>query len=154
MDPATWTAIAIAATVVSAGVGTYSAVASAQAQKDTAKFNEDVARNQAISEQQKAAFEAQQVRRRNMLRLGEQRAAYAKSGVTIEGGNDVIYDSALQGELEALSSLYGGNTAAQYYQTKAKLIGMEGKNAARAGYLSAGSTLLGGAAKTAELKIQ
>lgn len=144
---------AVVASVVSAGVGTYAAVASAQAQEDAAKFNADVARNQAISEQQKAAFEAQQIRRRNILRVGAQRAAYAKAGITIESGNDVIYDSAIQGELDVLAAQYGGNTAATYYRSKAKLEGMEAKNAARAGYIGAATALTSGASRTAALKI-
>ena len=146
MAVATSTIIATAAiaTVLAAGVGTYSAIASAQAQKDAADFNADVARNQALAEQQKSQFEAQQIRRRNLLRLGEQRAGYAKAGITIESGEDVIYDSALQGELEALSALYGGDTASTYYTTQARLASLTGKNAKTAGMFQAAGTALGG----------
>ena len=143
--------VAITASVLSAGVGTYAAVASAEAASDAADFNAKVAENQALAEQQKAAFEAKQIRRKNLLRSGSQRALYAKSGITIESGQDVMYDSAIQGELDALAALYGGNTAATYYGSKAKLSRLEGANARTSGYLSAGGTLLGGAARAGEI---
>ena len=144
MGVETAAAIAVAATVLAAGVGTYAAVASAQAQKEAADFNAEIASNQALAEQQKASFEAQEVRRRNMLRLGQQRALVAKSGITIESADDLIYDTALQGELEVQAALYGGTTASQFYQSKARLLRAEGANAETGGYLSAAGTALGG----------
>jgi hypothetical protein len=146
--------VAVVATVVSAGVGTYAAVSSAEAAKDSSKFNADVARNKALAEQQKASFEATQIKRRNLLRLGSQRASLAKAGITIESGDDVVYDTAIQGELDVMSALYGGNSAATYYQSKAKLSKMEGDNAATAGYLKAGGSVVGGAKDYAALKIK
>lgn len=156
MAVGTTTALTIAAvaTVLAAGVGTYSAVAQGQAAKDAAEFNADVAKNAALAEQQKASFEAQQIQRRNRLRLGEQRALVAKSGITIESADDVIYDSAVQGELERLAALYGGNSASTYYSSKAKLSRLEGRNAETAGYLQAGGTVLSGASRAGGIYIK
>ena len=136
--------VAIVGAAAGAGVGTYGAVSSANAAKETAKANQeaDAANAQAASDA--AALEANQVRRRNLLRLGEQRAKTAKSGVLIDdSASDVIYDSAIQGELEARSALYSGATQSAYYASRGQMARTEGANAARASYIGAGSTILG-----------
>jgi hypothetical protein len=118
----------------------------AQAAKDTAKFNSDVEKNNAIAAQQQAQAEATQIQRQNRLRAGAQRAAYGKAGVDISSGQDVIYDTGTQGELESLSTLYAGQTQASYYQSRGAAARFEGANQARAaGYQAAGSIISGAA---------
>lgn len=141
-------AIAVALTAVGTGVAAYGAVSQGQAAKEAGHFNAQVARNQATAEQQRADFEAQAVRRRNTIVAGQQRAAFAKAGVDLTGSaEDVIYDSAIQGEIDRMAALYGGATAAGYYRSRAKLSVFEGDQAASASYFNAGGTVLTGAAR-------
>lgn len=137
---------AAAAALVSAGIGTYAAVAQGEAAEDASVAQQKAANQQASSTQAAAALEAAQVRRENLLRLGTQRASTAKSGVLIDGSaGDTIYDSAIQGELEALSVLYSGASEAGYHRSRGKIARMEGKAAKQAGYVSGAGTLIGGA---------
>jgi hypothetical protein len=137
---------AAAAALVSAGIGTYAAVAQGEAAEDASHAQQKAANQQASSTQAAASLEAAQVRRENLLRLGTQRASTAKSGVLIDGSaGDTIYDSAIQGELEALSVLYSGASEAGYHRSRGKIARMEGKAAKQAGYVSGAGTLIGGA---------
>lgn len=137
--------VAVALTAVSAGVGTYAAVEQGNAAKDAGKRQQDIANQNAKAAQDAAALEAGQIRRKNLLRLGAQRAGAAKSGVLIDdSAGDVITDSAIQGELEALSAVYSGNSAAASQRNRGNLARYEGNQAASASYINAGSTLIGG----------
>jgi hypothetical protein len=57
---------------------------------------------------------------------------------------DVIYDTAIQGELEAQSVLYGGAQAAAYNRSRGNIARLEGKNAKSASRIQAGATVIGG----------
>lgn len=137
--------ISLAITAAAAGVGTYSAVAQGNAAEDAAKRQQEAENANAAAAHNTAALEAGQIRRRNLLRLGTQRANAAKAGVQIEdSAADVIYDTSIQGELEALSALYSGNTSAAYYQSRGRNAAFEGSQAKSASYIDAGSSLIGG----------
>ena len=142
--------ISASAAVVGTGVGTYAAVKQGDAAEEASKRAQEAENANAQAEQNAAALEAGQVRRRNLLRFGSQRAAAAKSGVLIEGAQDVIYDTSVQGELEALSTLYGGASAASYYRSRGANARAEGSAARSASRIQAGSTLIGGIGRTAE----
>lgn len=98
-----------------------------------------------------ANLEAQQIRRKNLLRSGEQRAAGAKSGVLIDDFEGVMYDTSIQGELEAMSALYSGASAATYSRSRGANYRAEGRAAKSASRIQAGSTLLGGLSNTASM---
>jgi hypothetical protein len=143
---------AIAASVVGTGVGVYSQVKAGNDAEDAAKANAAVEKNNAIAAQQQAALEAGQVRRKNLLRMGAQRAAAGKSGVLIDdSAGDVIYDTAIQGELEALSVAYSGATQSNYYNSKSRIARWEGSQAKSAANLNAGATLIGGLGSAARM---
>jgi succinyl-CoA synthetase alpha subunit len=144
------TVAALAGTAVSI-VGQKRAAKSA---KQSAEFNAEVAANDAKAAQQSAAFEAKQIRRRNLLRLGSQRAIGAKSGIDIDSGgslDDVIFDSSIQGELEAQATEYSGRVAQGRAISRGQIALFEGQSAADAanlGALGAGISGIGGAAAT------
>jgi hypothetical protein len=143
--PAALPFIALAVTAVGTGVSTYAAIEQGKAADDAAKATQQSEKRNAQAASDAAALEAGQVRRKNLQRLGSQRAAAAKSGVLIDdSAADVIYDSSIQGELEALSVLYSGASQAGYYRSRGSIAAMEGKNAKQAGYLKGGATLIGG----------
>lgn len=145
-----WAIVAVAVSAIGTAVGTYSAVASADAQEDAAFANAKNDKMQANIAAEQAQIEADQVRRNNRIRLGMARANAAKNGVDISGGSaeDVFNDLAVQGELEALSTSYAGQTQSAYLRNRARMSRWEGRQAKSAGYLNAASTLLSGASKT------
>ena len=143
--------IAVALTAVGTGVAVYSSLEQGKAADDAAKSTARAENANAKAAQDAAALEAQQVRRSNLLRLGSQRANAAKSGVLInDSAQDVMYDTAIQGELESLTTLYGGASQANYNRSRASIARVEGANAKSASYFKAGSSLIGGASSGAE----
>jgi hypothetical protein len=156
------TTVAAVAGIVSAvsavAGGVMSAVSAKQqgdAAEEAAKYNAAVADNEALAAQQAAAFEAKQIRRKNMLRLGMQRASVGKSGVSLDAGSsfdDVMFDSAIQGELEAQSALYTGRFKSQSALASGQMALFEGKQAQKAagiGMASGAIGALGGVAQGA-----
>lgn len=145
----TTAAIALAAVAISA-VGTGVAVAgqieAAKAAEEAGKYNEKVARNNAQAAAQQAQYEADRIRKRNIVILGRQKAAIAKAGILDTGSTlDVFLDSAVEGELDRMAALYGGSLRSTNYLSQGRLARMEGDAAKRAGYYRAGGTLLTGA---------
>lgn len=141
--------IAVALAAVGTGVAAYGAIEQGKAADDASKRQQQAENLNAQAAMDAANLEAQQIRRKNVLRAGEQRAAGAKSGVLIEDFEGVMYDTSIQGELEALSSLYSGASSAAYSRSRGANARAEGKSAKTASYYRAGSTLLGGLSSTA-----
>jgi hypothetical protein len=107
-DPVTW--VYILGTAVAAGGAVYSANATRQ----TERYNRQVAeRNATISRQQAAVSEAA-ARRDGRRALGKIEAGYGASGVVGNEGSalDVLEDSAIESELDALTIRYNGELAA------------------------------------------
>lgn len=137
--------ISLALTAAGTGVAVAGKLEAASAAREAGRFNAKVAENNAKAEQDKAQFEAQQIRKRNLVMLGKQKAAFAKSGVNLSGSAlDVMFDSESQGELDVLAAVYGGNLGANYQRSRGVLAGLEGRNAATAAMYGAASTALTG----------
>jgi hypothetical protein len=104
----------IAASVASAGVGVAQAVSSANAQSDLQEAQSKALEQQAKSQEDAAAYEERQFRRKAALLLGKQHAVYAASGVDTTSGSPLLMelDSVRQAELEAQNIRRGGNVAA------------------------------------------
>ena len=142
--------IGLALTAIGTGVAAYSAKAQGDAADDAAKYNAKVAENDAITARQQADFERNRLRKQHLRVLGRQRAAFAKSGTDLTGSAvDVMYDSALEGEMDELLVLYGGSLAAGNRQAAAQLARAEGRNARTSGYLNAAGTILSGTGRAA-----
>jgi len=159
-------ALAVGLTVAGTAVGVWSAIAAANAEKkrqkqleQIARYNAAVARRNATIEEMRAGAEAERIRRKNLLILGSQRAAFLKSGVELAGTpEDVIYDSQLEGELDAWAVLYSGAMSSYAMKTRAQQSEMEARahaqaagSAMTAGYLRAGGTLLSGAKEVVDI---
>jgi len=85
---------------------------SAQAQKKSAKFNKQVALNNETIARQTSAVDVARIRKRNMRFAAKQKVSASKAGVRISGSvKDVLYDSALEGELSALDREFKGKLA-------------------------------------------
>ena len=124
-----------------------------EAAEEAAKYNAAVAQNDAVATQNAAAYEARQIRRKNLMRLGMQRAEAGKTGVSLDAGSsfdDVMFDTAIQGELEAQAALYTGNVRSQAARASGAMATWEGKQAKRAagiGAISGAVGALGGVAQ-------
>lgn len=142
-----WAIVAIAVTAIGTAASAYGQKQASDAASDVAKVNAKNEETQAGIAAQQAQLEAEQQRRQNRLRLGAQRAAGAKSGIDISGGSitDVFQDTATQGELDALSTIYAGQTQAAYLRGRASVSRSEARNYKSAGNLQVAATLIGGA---------
>jgi hypothetical protein len=139
-----------ASAIAGAAVSAYSAVQQGENQKAVAKFNEAVSRNDAIAAQEQAAYEANQIRRRNRALAGSQAAFYSKSGIDLSGSaSDVMTDSAVNGELDALAALYTGRIRSDAATSGAMLQNLQADNALNTGYYGAAGSILGGVGRVA-----
>lgn len=91
-------------------------------------FNATQAMGNAARAREVASSEAERIRNRSSRLLGSQRADFAKSGVVVGSGTsqDVMLDSATQGELDALIAEYTGESEAVNEEFKAKGYAFEG----------------------------
>jgi hypothetical protein len=142
-------AIAIGIAAVGAGVTAYAAKSSADAQQAQAKYNEQVAANNAGAEAQQGKFNAQQIDDKTRRNVANQRAAMAASGFDANTGTftDVTSDTKRQGELDKLSSIYSAKMGMTYSQNQAQLSGMEGSYDQTAGDIGVMSSIIGGASQ-------
>ena len=136
-----------AAGAITSAVGSYAA---GQTKKSADKYNAQVNENNASMAQMQAAAEAQKVREKGRRIIGAQRAALSAAGVDINAGSalDVTYDSNVQNELDALTTLYKGRVSSSNSVAQAQLDRYSGKQAGQAGAIAAGGSLLSGAANS------
>lgn len=160
------TTIMLAATVASGVVAAGGAIAQGHAQNQQAKYQSAVERNnsqiatwQAQDAQQRGQIEEQRQRLATARLRGTQRVAMASNGVELDSGSslDVLMDTAQLGELDALTIRANAERESYSHQTQSSnllaqsaLTRSAGRNAATAGYINAGSTLLSTAATAAD----
>lgn len=127
-------------------VGAAGSIASGISANNVAKYNAEVAQNNAAAERQRAAYEADITRGRVRQVIGAQRAAGAASGLDVRSGTPiaVLGDTAKSGELDVLSRLYQGESAATAYENDARRMRAEGKASQMGGFINAGTSLLSG----------
>lgn len=131
-----------------AALSAVSAINQGQQAKDAAKYNAQLANNNAIAAQQQAAANAAAQSRKSRIQIGAMRAGYGAAGVGMEGSPmDVLEQSASMAELDRQNVLYGGAIRSQGYQSTAGLEMMRGDAAQTGSYFSAGSALLTGLGK-------
>lgn len=144
-----------------AGLGAFSAIqqgnqqsAALRQQAAAEQRNQQLLMQQAQTARQQAGAEEEAQRRQNRQFLGTQRAAMGQSGVGFGGTPGMLYDdNAMLAELDALNIRYGGEQQAANLINQANEAGVSAqilksnaKQAKRAGFLGAGTSLLGGAA--------
>ncbi len=176
MTAATATAITLATTALSTGMGVYQAIgqskaqqAQMEAQSKQAQYQADIARqNQQLAEEQASAqrregYENMTAKRQETARLiGRQRAAMGASGASVDVGSnlDLQADTAAQGEMDAIglynkgqdagynTQLQGWNYGQQAagYEANASAYDSAAGQAAGNGWMNAAGTALGGIA--------
>ena len=161
------TMVSIGVAMASAAVSAVGAVEQGQAQQQQAKYQAAVARNNQTIAQQNAqdaldrgAEQEQEQRKKTQLLIGQQRASLAAQGADLSSGNslDLVSDIAGTGELDALTIRRNAQLEARQYQVQgmnyqadSQLQLLGGQNALTSSYFDAGSSLLGGASKSAKL---
>lgn len=137
------------------------AAAAGRYNQQVAEMNAKIADNQARDALERGKIEEQKKRREVAQISGRQQAAMAANGVDISFGSplDVLADTAIQGELDALT--IRSNTYREEYDYRVKganqraqgsLARMEGDAAKTGSLLSAGATILGGATNVAKYR--
>lgn len=156
------TALTLAATGLSTGIGVVGSIRQARAQSEQMEYQADVARqNQQLAEQQASAerrqgYENMVTQRQETARLiGRQRAAAGASGAVVDVGSnlDLQADTAAQGEIDAinvynqaLDRAYNYDVQAVNYGNQAAAYDASASSAKKAGYINALGTAIGGIA--------
>lgn len=157
-DPVTLTMIATVASGLVSAAGAVMQGQAAQQQADyqsaVARNNQQIANNYATMEMQKGAADAENQDRKTRAVVGNQLAVEGASGLDVNSGSlvDIRQSSAELGKLDSLTtfnnaekSAYGDKVKATNFAADAQLATMKGDNAMLAGYIGAGSSLLGAA---------
>jgi len=121
------------------------AIQAANAQAASAQYNAKVAESnrRAALRQTQVAVEDKQAE--NRRQLGSIRAAYGASGLMLDGSPlDVLEDTAQEQAFDVAKIRYKGKMQAEGYSEQAALYRLEAKSAKRAGWIGAGSALIGG----------
>lgn len=152
----------IAASVAAAGVGAYGAIKAGQAKEAAANYNAEVnqqnaaiARENALIASESGEVQTQIAGQKTRATISSTTAQQAASGVDVRSGSytDVRSSERELGEMDALNirsnaarEAFGYKAKETSEQNEASLSRFEGKEAKEAGYISAGATILGGAA--------
>lgn len=157
-DPVT--GLMIASTLLSAGGAIQQGNAQAAAsrhQAQVAEMNATLADRQARDALERGKLAEQEKRRETARLLGAQQAAFAANGVDLTMGSplDTIAGSAALGEIDALTirsnaarEAYDFDVQGMNQRANANLARAQASSAKTGSLLSAGSTILGGAANT------
>ena len=130
---------------VGTGLSVAGKLAEGESEERAAKYNVEVARNQAVSEKEAAAAEAQDYRRRESRAAAASRAIRASQGVTMAGSPLLVEEDAVrEAALGAARITHAGMVRATGYENDARLYRMRGRAARTTSYIRAGSSLLTG----------
>jgi hypothetical protein len=132
------------------------AAAQAEYSAKVQEMNATLSERRAKDAIERGEVEEQRKRQEVQKVIGQQKVAYAASGVDLSFGSplDTIVDTAVMGELDALTirsntyrEAYDRRVDAANQRSGAQMSRMEGKAAKTGSYLSAVGTVLGGAGK-------
>lgn len=153
-DPTGLTYVALAAAAASAAVGAVGAIRTSQAQAGAADYNAEVARQNAAATASQAQAASEMQHRQAEQRMGAAVAAYGASGVDTSTGSpsDVLSGMARDSTLDSLSTQYNYKLKGAGYVDQAQLDDANASNSRPAGYLSATSSLLTGAATAGKMR--
>jgi hypothetical protein len=136
----------IATTAASAYIGYTGNKKAAKAATAIGEANAQLDLQQAQVTVDQSQADAQAVRDRNTRLRASQQTTFLKSGLTLDSGTaqDVIYDSSIAGELEALNILYKGNVSAGFSRKQAAISRYEGASRSDAYKSAATGSILSG----------
>lgn len=145
--------IGAVAAVAGAGVAAYSSYESGRQQDKVAESNARMAEYQAKQAKQAAEVKATQYAKEAKRRMASIRAGFSSSGVATTEGTPllVLMESAEESAKDELRIRRGGEQTAWALLSEANIQRLKGQSAATEGYLGAGASLLGGAARVAKV---
>lgn len=118
--------------------------------KKAADYNAQIMERNAKAAEEKAAYEAEAEASRLRRVIGSQRAAAGASGYQMTGSIlDLQEDTTIQGTMEQMAILYGGQLQKQNFEAEAAGSRFQGQAAYRQGVTGAMGTLLSGGAQSA-----
>lgn len=132
-------------------LGAIGAINEGKSAKIAGDYNARVAEQNAVYSRQQAVEEERRSRVVSRKFLGDMRASYGASGITLEGSAlDVLGESAANAELDALTIRSGGEAKYASYQNEAGNERLAGRNALKSSRLKAAGYLIQGAQKAGE----
>ncbi|WP_439671449.1 Phage protein [Cupriavidus necator] len=136
--------LAAAGSVLGAGA----AIVQGQQQKAQAETQAELTRRDAAQQQDAALAQAEKIRRAGRQQHAEATANLAASGVSIGAGTPLRISNEIYrtSEQDAYQTILSGRRANDAGAAQAGMLETAGQNAATAGYLNAGTSLLSGAA--------
>lgn len=133
---------------VSAAATAYSAYSQGQAQSNMAKYNAEVAQQNAEQARAEGVAQADQVRREGVRKMGAATAALAANGTDLGGSPlSVIDDLNSESALNEALTKYNAEKQRTYYLNQGQGDTFAAGQASRMGTLNAGASLLSGATK-------
>lgn len=132
------------------GLQAFSAYQAGQDAKSMAAVQAQIARDQAADAIDRGKVEEEAHRRKVAATLGNQQAALGANLVELGSGSasDILADTAMLGELDALTIRNNAEREAYGYESRARVSEYEGAQAARKGTFDAVGSLLSGAGST------
>lgn len=137
-------ALLAAGTALAAGSAIYGGIQ----QKQAADTQAELTRRQAAQNADTAVAQADKIRKAARQQQAEATANLAASGVSVGSGTPIRISNEIYktSEQDAYQTILSGNRAQASGDIQAGMLETAGQNAATAGYLNAGSSLLSGAA--------
>lgn len=148
-DPISLGIAAISIGAVGTAVSVGGSIMSGYQQQQLAEYQADQMEYQA-NEAKRLGEKEEKEHRKDIERLkGAQRAAFGASGATVDIGSpeDVLADTAYQGEKDALTIRHNAALQAWGYQSQANLYKSQASNALTRGWMGGGTSLLTGVAQ-------
>jgi hypothetical protein len=137
--------ISLGLSAAGAGIGAYGAYQTSRSAKDAAEANARAANDAAKDAIERGDKDAAAARRNANQVVGAQRAAFSARGIDISEGTaaDLIDQTDFFGQSDAAT--IRTNARKEAYNYRARAAGMSAQAAGEAPFLSAGTSLLGGA---------
>lgn len=144
--------VSIASSIAAGVVGAAGAVMQGQAAANAANYRAAVAQQQAKRAREVGERQAQAQAMKTASTLGQQTAAQAGSGVAVNVGSpvDIRSSAATLGRLDEQTIRSTAADREWGYQTEASLQRFAADNAETAGYLGAGTSILGAASSVSD----
>lgn len=150
MAAATLSLVAAGLAIAGAAMGTYSAIQKSNAEENAAEYNRAMASQQAGIASAEAEADAKRADNRTRRLVASQRAQFAKNGGSLSGSAlDVLFDTALQGELDSATIRYKGARAANEQMNAANLYKMQARSIKKERTMVIAGSILGGLGNSA-----
>lgn len=141
--------LAVGMMAAGTAVSAYGQYQAGKARQQAANYNAAIAERNAEIAKDQADYEADRQASKLRRVVASQRVGYLANGVTVSGSAmDLLSDTVVQGELDRLAILYGGEVEAVNQYAEAARERMAGAAARRAGTIGAFGTLLSGAGQS------